>query len=228
MKYNFIIPYRNRKEHLNEFIKCFTNILKDKEVDAQFYIIQQMDCRPFNRGAMKNIGFLEVSKLRPDGLFIFHDVDLYPTYWGSIVYDTKPGEVRHPFINKYNAPKNLGGICCFWEKEFKKINGFPNYWGWGIEDNTIYLRTQEFGIFVDNSNAVDKDDSTKCYNPGHSRPDSNYKSADINTTLYKKELTTKDISNGISDIEYEVISSFELFPNFTVIDVDFKLKSENV
>ena len=42
MKYNFIISYRNRKEHLDEFIRRFTEYLKDKDVDAQFYIIHQM------------------------------------------------------------------------------------------------------------------------------------------------------------------------------------------
>lgn len=39
MKYNFIIPYRNRKEHLDEFIRRFTDYLKDTDVDAQFYVV---------------------------------------------------------------------------------------------------------------------------------------------------------------------------------------------
>ena len=92
MKYNFIIPYRNRKEHLDEFIKRFTEMLKDKDIDAQFFVIHQINPREFNRGAMNNIGFLEICKIRPDGLFIFHDVDTYPTYWGSIKYEAAPGE----------------------------------------------------------------------------------------------------------------------------------------
>lgn len=37
MKYNFIIPYRNRKEHLDEFIWRFTEFTKD--IDAEFYIV---------------------------------------------------------------------------------------------------------------------------------------------------------------------------------------------
>ena len=55
MKYNFIIPYRNRKEHLDKFIRRFTEYLKGKDVDAEFYIIHQMNLKEFNCGAIKNI-----------------------------------------------------------------------------------------------------------------------------------------------------------------------------
>jgi beta-1,4-galactosyltransferase 1 len=226
MKYNFIIPYRNRKEHLDEFIKRFTEMLKNREIDAEFYVIHQMDCNEFNRGAMKNIGFLEVCKIRPDGLFIFHDVDTYPQYWGSIIYETKVGQIRTPIKNKYDVPLNLGCICCFWKNEFEKINGFPNYWGWGIEDNTIVMRTRHFNLTIDNSNGIDIDDSSKCYNPRHYRPPKNYETAQINTDLYNKELLTKDMSNGLSSIEYKVLSSFELAPRFTIINVEFNLINE--
>lgn len=45
--YNFIIPYRDRKEHLDEFIKRFTSY-----TDATFYIIHQLLPGKFNRGAL--------------------------------------------------------------------------------------------------------------------------------------------------------------------------------
>ena len=86
MKYNFIIPYRNRREHLNQFISHFKNYFK--EDDVKFYIIEQLTPGPFNRGALCNIGFLEVCKTRPDGLFIFHDVDIHPISENSIDYKT--------------------------------------------------------------------------------------------------------------------------------------------
>jgi hypothetical protein len=121
-------------------------MLKDKDIDAQFYIIHQINSNEFNRGAMRNIGFLEVSKTRPDGLFIFNDIDTYPTYWGSIIYDTKPGQIRHAFGTKN---ENIGGVCCFWKNEFEKINGFPNYWGWGIEDVTIMYRAKKYNIYIE-------------------------------------------------------------------------------
>ena len=45
-----------------------------------------------------------------------------------------------------------------------------------------------------------------------------------NGTLLEKEKQTGDSSNGLSNVEYEVLSSFELAPRFTIINVDFKLK----
>jgi hypothetical protein len=157
MKYNFIIPYRNRKEHLDEFIKRFTDYLKDTDIDAQFYIIHQIHPGEFNRGAMKNIGFLEVSKIRPDGLFIFHDVDTYPTYWGSIPYETKMGEIRRPVMN--SSPENLGLICCIWKAEFEKTNGFANFWGWGAEDGALYFRAKRLGIRINEKNMIHHTDT---------------------------------------------------------------------
>jgi hypothetical protein len=225
MKYNFIIPYRNRKEHLDEFIRRFTEYLKDKDIDAKFYIIHQMNPKEFNRGAMKNIGFLEVSKIRSDGLFIFHDVDTYPTYWGSIDYTCNKGEFRRPVLN--SSPGNLGLICCCWKDEFEKTNGFTNYWGWGSEDGALYFRAKRLGININEKNMIHYTDTKYVINHEHYRNvgKEHYYTAK-NGDLLKLENQNNNFSNGLSDIEYEVLSSFELAPRFTIINVDFKLKSE--
>ena len=47
-----------------------------------------------------------------------------------------------------------------------------------------------------------------------------------NGNLLDLEIKSGDSSNGLSNIEYEVLSSFELAPRFTIMNVDFKLKSE--
>ena len=226
MKYNFIIPYRNRKEHLDEFIRRFTEMLKDTEIDAQFYVIHQMNPKDFNRGALNNIGFLEVSKIRPDGLFIFHDVDTYPTYWGSINYDTNYGEFRRPVLN--SGSDNLGLICCCWKPEFEKINGFANYWGWGSEDTALYYRAKREGININQQNIINHTDSKYIINRDHYRNAKKENTfAAINGNLMMKERESGDNSNGITNINYEVLSSFELAPLFTIINVDFTLKSES-
>jgi hypothetical protein len=226
MKYNFIIPYRNRKEHLDEFIKRFTDMLKDKDIDAHFFIIHQINPKEFNRGAMKNIGFLEIPKSRSDGLFIFHDVDTYPTYWGSIQYDTKKGEFRRPIMN--SSPENLGLICCCWKEDFERTNGFANYWGWGSEDAALYFRAKLLGITINENNMISYKDNKYIINREHYR--NNQKEhyyTDKNSKLLDLEKYNKDTSNGLSDLEYEVLSSFELAPRFTILNVDFNLKSEN-
>jgi len=221
MKYNFIIPYRNRKQHLDEFVRRFTTYLEGKEVDAHFYVVHQIHPGEFNRGAMNNIGFLEVCKTRPDGLFVFHDVDTYPTYWGSIPYDAQKGGIRHSLGLPH---ENLGGVCCFWKEEFERVNGFPNYWGWGIEDVTIRYRATAQQIPIDETNIVSLEDTKRCILPNHERnAPKETATAKENTRLHFQELEQKTQTNGLTSIHYKVLSTFELAPRFTVLNVDFTL-----
>ena len=56
----FIVPYRNREMQQRFFHHHMTSyILKDmNKDDYEIYYIHQKDTRPFNRGAIKNAGFL--------------------------------------------------------------------------------------------------------------------------------------------------------------------------
>jgi hypothetical protein len=226
MKYNFIIPYRNRKEHLDELIRRYTEVLKNKDIDIEFFIIHQMNPKEFNRGAMKNIGFLEVSKTRPDGLFVFHDVDVFPVSWELIKYETKPGYFRRPIYNGFEG--NLGLICSCWKEDFEKTNGFPNYWGWGVEDETLYKRALKNGINIDESNMLNYKDDKKVINPNHYRNAEKERASGIkNKDILNNELKNGENLDGLTNIQYEVISSFEMAPRFRILNVDFKLLNEN-
>lgn len=127
-----IVPYRNRISQKEVFINHMKHIF-----DEQILFIHQSDNRPFNRGALKNIGFLYVKQIYPntykDITLIFHDIDFLPYKKDIIPYDTKKGEVSHFFGFKFA----LGGIFAIKGEDFEKILGFPNYWGWGYEDNKI-------------------------------------------------------------------------------------------
>ena len=35
--------------------------------------------------------------------------------------------------------------------DFERLNGFPNFWAWGYEDNMLYDRAKENNIFIDRS-----------------------------------------------------------------------------
>ena len=155
----FIIPYRNRVDDKKVFIAHMTSILEDnadanntsKKNTYEFYFAHQYDTRPFNRGAMKNIGFLAIKEKYPehykDITFIFHDVDTLPSEKGLIDYNTTQGIVKHYYGYKYA----LGGIFSIKGADFEKSKGFPNFWGWGIEDNAMNDRCLEAGLIIDRS-----------------------------------------------------------------------------
>ena len=49
-------------------------------------------------------------------------------------------EVIH-FVSRLFAPGHFGGIELFTREHYEKINGFTNmFWGWGAEDDDLYLR----------------------------------------------------------------------------------------
>ena len=145
-----IVPYRNREIHKILFEEAMKNNLSQLK-SYKIYYAHQNDLRPFNRGAMKNLGFLAIKKLFPKHYrnitFVFHDIDCWHTNPNAIDYKTEKGTVKHYYGYKFA----LGGIFAIKGCDFEKICGFPNFWGWGMEDNVIYERCIKTGIIVDRS-----------------------------------------------------------------------------
>ncbi len=150
----FIVPYRDRLSQYQFFIKHMKDILEDiPKEDYSIYFIHQCDTRGFNRGAMKNIGFLMVKEKYPDKYkditLIFNDVDTMPLVKNVIRdYNTQRGIVKH----FYGFTYALGGIFSINAGDFERINGFPNLWSWGYEDNEIQVRCKNNRLFIDRSN----------------------------------------------------------------------------
>ena len=148
-----IVPYRDRKRHLQVFLNHMEHILEDE--NYLMLIIHQDDKRNFNRGALKNIGFLYIKNLYPstykEKTLIYHDVDY--VVWKKDIFDfkTQKGIVKHHYGFPPNIAKNLGGVFTIKAMDFEKVNGFPNYWSWGYEDNIFYNRIINKGIKIDYS-----------------------------------------------------------------------------
>ena len=145
----FIVPYRNRVQHKFFFSKYMSFILEDSD-DYEIYFSHQCDARTFNRGGVKDIGFLAIRNKYPqhykDITFIFNDIDTIP-FNKIFDYQTNHGIVKHYYGFKYA----LGGIIVMKGADFERINGFPCFWGWGMEDNALQKRCDRAGLKVDRS-----------------------------------------------------------------------------
>ena len=145
----FIVPYRNRAQHKFFFSKYMSFILEEDD-DYEIFFSHQCDSRTFNRGATKNIGYIAARNKYPNDYkdinFIFNDVDTIP-FNKIFNYTTNHGTIKHFYGFKYA----LGGIVVIKGADFEKTNGFPCFWGWGMEDNALQKRCEALGLYVDRS-----------------------------------------------------------------------------
>ena len=133
-----VVPYRDRQEHLDIFIPYMRNFFRTDKLNSDIdYRI--LDCRtnsglPFNRGAIKNIGFMY---LAPQLDYVcFHDVDLIPIA-ADYRQSSNPAMIAYHGLGfKPEFVKQLfGGVVVLNKDHFEQANGFSNdYWGWGFED----------------------------------------------------------------------------------------------
>jgi len=198
----FIVPYKNRPTQKNAFLEYFNKLIIENEnlnkENTQLFFINQQDDRLFNRGAIKNIGFIVVKNLYPEHYknitLIYHDIDTFPKDSTLLDYKTKENIIKH----YYGYTFTLGGILAIKASDFEKIKGFSNFWGWGYEDNVLNERAILNNIKIDRT--------------------INFKPLDVNIIRLNDE-NTKHISNNkiISRRELSMYANKEPLDNLTDI-----------
>jgi len=206
----FIVPYRNRLTQKHFFETYMKYILEDlPSSDYEIFFIHQNDNNPFNRGAMKNIGFLSMKAKYPNNYktinFIFNDIDNLPYKKNLLNYNTEQGIVKH----FYGFNFALGGIFSIKGADFEKSGGFPNFWGWGLEDNIMLNRLVNIGIkinrdqfypFLDRNIIHINDNITKL----HTKQD-----------IYRMNNNTSDNFHDIKNLVYTIENEFVQVKSFT-------------
>lgn len=136
-----IIPFRNRYQHLCEWLgRCRRRLPRRTVV----LVVEQCDNQKFNRGAILNAGFVRAQQLGARRV-IFHDVDLIPDNALIDMYTRPwPTPVVHfgaRFTRYNNCKSYFGGVVGF---DCYYFPGFSNlFYGWGGEDDSLYRRTQK-------------------------------------------------------------------------------------
>jgi len=155
-KLGVIVPYRNRYEQLQIFKARISEYLEKKGIPFELIVVEQDDAKLFNRGMLLNIGFKYAKKMGCRYV-VFHDVDLipydvdyshseYPIHLAKNVFESETGKKKESFDQYF------GGVTIFPEREFRRINGYSNkYWGWGFEDDDLFLRCEINGCELDTS-----------------------------------------------------------------------------
>lgn len=161
---NIVVPFRAREAHLQKFVPTvrayFARDKIDRDIFYRVLVVEQDKDLPFNRGAMKNIGFL-LGRAESD-YTCFHDVDYLPIWadysypelpTGIVWYGAEARQVAHGRSAGMIYHKSLdfffGGVFLTPNKTFAQVNGYANdYWGWGYEDVDLVNRFKANGIDV--------------------------------------------------------------------------------
>lgn len=213
-KVAIIVPFRDltstklRVKQLNTFIEHYREYLPNRpDVRLEILVVEQTkDGKKFNRGKLLNVGFDLATKSNAN-VFIFHDVDLISPESLKPLYSAltdMPIHIGSLWREKYTFGEFLGGIISFNEKDFKKINGFPNsFWGWGGEDDAMYNRLVVNKIPIINPvSSVNEDKITSLPHPSE---------ADSPKTknLEKNKNILKDLKgwkkDGLNNLNYKII-----------------------
>lgn len=196
MKLSIVVPFRDREAHLSEFRPHMQKFLETSGIDYRIVIVEQSFEKPFNRAKLLNVGF---DLTRDSDYFCFHDVDMLPLE-ADYSYCSNPTHLAaraEQFGWKLPYDQYFGGVTMFDRESFLRINGYSNlYFGWGAEDDDVFLRCQMRNMKLSRKNCSFRSLS-------HERNiDSNLYGTNIELLRLAASRMTTD---GLNSLEYQKI-----------------------
>ncbi|XP_052771589.1 beta-1,4-N-acetylgalactosaminyltransferase bre-4-like [Mya arenaria] len=145
-----IIPYRDRKMHLDTLVRHLHSLLQKQYISYGIYVSELAYPTMFNKGILMNVAYVIARYVGNHNCFIFHDVDLILADDRNLyICDKKPKHMSS-YNTKYadhgGVPykEYIGGVLALTASQFRAVNGFSNMmFGWGGSDDLMFLRIQE-------------------------------------------------------------------------------------
>lgn len=141
-----IVPYRDREEHLSQFIPHYRALVPELPI----YVIEQADSKPFNRAKLLNVGFLEFGYKYDYA--VYHDVDMLaenPEGYEYYNYPTHLATACSQFDYRMPYTDYFGGVVNIPTRVMTDVNGFSNkFWGYGGEDDEMCRHLQNMRVDI--------------------------------------------------------------------------------
>ena len=218
-KLAIVVPYRDRKEHLSKFLPAMKKCDFLDGIDYEILIVEQEEGKPFNRGKLLNVGAIQSHTA---SYYCFHDVDMLPII-SDYSYSSTPTHLAaeaEQFGFKLPYQGYFGGVTLFDKHSFIKVNGYSNdYWGWGAEDDDVMFRcvmkeikpTRKNGRY--RSLSHERNIVQDLYN------ENLRKFFEFKNGMNVDKIIQKINSDGLSDLEYEVLEEKKISDRVTHIKV---------
>jgi N-terminal region of glycosyl transferase group 7/N-terminal domain of galactosyltransferase len=224
-----VVPYRNREAHFKSFVPhlraYFARDKYDRNIPYRVLIVEQDGNGPFNRGALKNVGF-NLGAAESE-YTCFHDIDYLPI-WADYSYSDEPlrivwhGAETRPIAPEKSIRKIIndmedlfGTVVVIPNRLFSAVNGYSNeYWGWGFEDADLKRRFLAAGVKTGQRKGTFTalDHANEGYHSNGMPTPANLQNEQKMLRKWAPSITRADVglsvlkSDGLSTLKFEVIS----------------------
>lgn len=193
-----VVPYRDREQHLKEFIPSICDTLDKQKIDFHVIIVEQEPGKLFNRAKLLNVGYAVTSGIYD--YYCFHDVDMIPLE-SDYSYCESPTHLAaraEQFDWKLPYEHYFGGVTIFDKQSFEIINGYSNeYFSWGAEDDDIFNRCVLHKIKLSRKNCSYK----SLFHTRNIEKDQYSKNMQLLSTWHERTS-----SDGLNSLKYTLIS----------------------
>jgi len=211
-KLAFVVPYRNREQHLHQFVPHYRKLFPD----ADIYIVHQLGNGLFNRGMLLNIGFLYAEDKAM--AFDLCDIDMLAIE-GHVDYSfpkaaTHLASAASQFNYTMPYPTYFSGHVLLTGEHIRSVNGFYNdYPGYGCEDDCFYRS------FVQKNLPVERRYGRYESLPHERVVDKDPVLMDTFNRNWELLKQPRDFSNGLSSCRYR-IAAVQTCSGYTQLDVE--------